>query len=541
MKNGLQPARYLVSFEARRIPHHFTDVLVIGSGAAGARAAVEAAKHGDVLLCAKGRFGDTNTSVAQGGIAAALRENDSPEKHADDTHAASGGVADIRVVREVVEEGPERIRELIAWGAQFDREGGSLALAREGGHSLARLARARGDATGDEIQQVLTARVEATPGIRTFEKAFAVDLLTHEGRCVGALVLVSGEGLRIVQAGATVLATGGAGRLWRETTNPPGACGDGLAMAYRAGAALRDLEFMQFHPTALYIAGASRFLISEAARGEGGVLRDHKGDRFMPAYHEKAELAPRDVVSRSISTVIRERGGNCVYLDMRHIDEARLRARFPAIASHLDGYGIDIANDLIPVRPSAHYMVGGVVTDLEGGTTLPGLFAAGEVASTGLHGANRLGSNSLLEALVFGRRAGDAAGREVSKRHPPRSPLEILSPEIEPSRSPGDIHHKDFENSLQSLMWRAVGVEREEGHLVEALEKIAFWSGYVMPHRFPSARGWTLQNMLQVAQLIARGALLRRESRGVHIRSDHPEPREEWARENRVGLFEHSP
>jgi L-aspartate oxidase len=514
MKNGLQPSRYLVPFEARRIPHHFTDVLVIGSGAAGARAAVEAARHGDVLLLAKGRFADTNTSVAQGGIAAALRENDSPEKHAADTHAASGGVADPEVVREVVEEGPERIRELIAWGAHFDRDGESLALAREGGHSLARLARARGDSTGDEIQQVLTQRVLKTPGIRTFENTFAVDLLTHEGRCVGALVLDCGEGLRIVQAGATVLATGGSGRLWRETTNPPGACGDGLAMAYRAGAALRDLEFMQFHPTSLYLAGASRFLISEAARGEGGVLRDRNGDRFMPSLHEAADL------------------------DMRHLEGTLLRSRFPAIASHLDGYGIDIGKDLIPVRPSAHYMVGGIVTDLGGGTTLPGLFAAGEAASTGLHGANRLGSNSLLEALVFGRRAGEAAAQDVCRRHPPRSPLEITSPEIEPDRSPGDIHYSDFENSVQSLMWRAVGVEREEGSLVEALEKIAFWSGYVMPRRFRSPQGWILQNMLQVARLVARGALLRRESRGVHFRSDHPEPREEWARENRVEPFE---
>jgi len=538
METRLRPPRYLAPFEARRLPHVFTDVLVIGSGAAGLRASLEAAKTREVLVLAKRARADTNTNLAQGGIAAALGKGDSPEAHARDTLAAGQGLCDTEVVAEVTREGPDRIRELEAWGARFDRAGDGLALAHEGGHNTPRLARAGGDATGAEIQEVLLRRASEDPNIQIHENVFAVDLLTDEGRCVGAVALTAERKLQVVRARATVLATGGAGRLWRETTNPAGASGDGLAMAYRAGARLRDMEFMQFHPTALYLAGASRFLISEAARGEGGLLLESNGARFMPSFHEKAELAPRDVVSRAIASVIRQSGSNCVYLDLRHLGPELARTRFPAIASHLEGYGIDLSKDLIPVRPSAHYMIGGVATDRAGASDIPGLFAAGEVASTGLHGANRLGSNSLLEAIVFGRLAGDAAARESGNLPASRSPLNVRSLESQAGRSHGEIHFKDLENSLESLMWRAVGLERQETDLLEALEKISFWSGYVMPRRFHSARGLGLQNMLQVARMIARGALRRKESRGVHFRTDHPEPDETWARANDVEPFE---
>ncbi len=532
MDELLLPPRYCLDFDARRLPHVFTDVLVLGSGAAGLRAALEASASCEVLVVARKDLDDTNTALAQGGIAAALGPGDDPAKHRQDTLATGNGLADPAVVDSVTREAPDCIRELVDWGAAFDRENGALALAREGGHSVPRLARARGDATGAEIQKVLLRKAEASPNIRFAGRTFAVDLLTHEGRCVGALLLKPGSNVQIVWAQACILATGGAGRLYRETTNPPGACGDGLAMAYRAGAACRDLEFVQFHPTALYLAGASRFLISEAARGEGGVLLDSKGRRFMTGVHDKAELAPRDVVSRAISDAIRQAGGNCVYLDLRHLDAVDLRERFPAIAKTLASYGIDIRRDLIPVRPSAHYMVGGLLTDEHGATSLPGLFAAGEVASTGLHGANRLGSNSLLEALVFGKRAGRASAKQVEEQARPRAVLDLAAGGVMPEGPSGALHFKDFENSLQSLMWRDVGLERNEDGLTEALEKIAFWSGYVLHRRFQSPRGLSLQNMLQVARLVALGALRRHESRGVHFRTDFPEPDPSWARPN---------
>lgn len=538
MSNRLHPPRTSVSFRARRLPHVFPDVLVLGSGAAGLRAALEAAEGADVLVVAKRGLDDTNTALAQGGVASALGAGDAPEDHAADTLRAGQGICDEAVVRSVTREGPERIRELADWGARFDREGEGLALAREGGHGTARIARARGDATGEEIQKVLLERARNHPRIRFLENTFAVDLLPENGRAAGVLLLGRGGDLQIAAAGAVVLATGGAGRLFRETTNPPGAVGDGLSMAHRAGAMLRDLEFIQFHPTALYVAGAPRFLITEAVRGEGAQLRDREGRRFMPDFHELAELAPRDVVSRAIHQTIRATQANCVYLDLSHLPPEAVRARFPAVARHLADYGIDLATDRVPVRPAAHYLIGGVVTDLHGASSVESLYAAGECASTGLHGANRLGSNSLLEALVFGRRAGASAAAHAGKNRRTHLPLSVESTEPEGDRPAGEIHFKDLENSLQSLMWRAAGVEREEGGLVEALEKIAFWSGYVLHRRFRSFRGLSLQNMLHLGRLVVLGALRRRESRGVHYRTDFPESDDAWARENPADPFE---
>ncbi len=406
--------RYLVGFDSPLLPHRFTDVLVIGSGVAGLRAAIEAARHANVVVITKDELNECSTDRAQGGIAAALGPGDSPEKHAADTIAVGCGLCDPATVRLVVEQGPELVRELAQWGAAFDREGDGLSLAIEGGHRCARVAHARGDATGAEIEETLLRKVASTPNIQTIKHTFAIDLLTLDGICLGAATWSHARGLTLIWAKAVILATGGAGQVYRETTNPRVATGDGLAMAYRAGCELRDLEFVQFHPTTLYVAGAARVLISEAARGEGGILVNKLGERFMEKYSPMKELAPRDVVSRAILAEMQRTGDTNVYLDLTHVPPDRLAARFPLIKEMCSLFDIDIAEDLIPVCPSAHYMIGGVTADHRGQTTIGRLYACGEVASTGLHGANRLGSNSLLEGLVFGRAAGDAAGRAAA-------------------------------------------------------------------------------------------------------------------------------
>jgi L-aspartate oxidase len=326
-----------------------------------------------------------------------------------------------------------------------------------------------------------------------------------------------------------ILATGGLGRLYRETTNPPTATGDGLAIAYRAGALLQDLEFMQFHPTTLYIAGASRVLISETVRGEGGLLTNRKGERFMPKYHPDAELAPRDVVSRSIINEMQATGFPCVYLDVRHVDGGWLRQRFPAIYKECLSFDIDITKDLIPVRPAAHYFIGGARVDAFGRTSVPNLFAVGEVACSGLHGANRLGSNSLLEGLVLGARAGTQAGKDFAASGAGGQPHPLACKLEQPKR--GEIDLGDVENSLRSLMWRAAGIEREVSHLETAEDYVDFWCGYVLDKTFTDTRGWILQDMLTVAKLVIHSARERQESRGVHFRTDYPATDDEnWKR-----------
>ena len=398
--------RYLVPFHPKRVPHFFTDVLIIGGGLAGLRAALEVDPQLSVLLVTKDRRWESNSGHAQGGIAGAVGPDDCCEEHVADTLAAGGSLCDPEVVRRVVGEGPERIRELAAWGTRFDEEDGRLALGREGGHGRDRIAHAFGDATGKEVVRAVAAQVENQPHVDIWENTFTIDLLTSEGVSRGAIVWSGLHGKTAVWAKQTILATGGAGQLYRETTNPAVATGDGLAIAYRAGAELRDMEFMQFHPTVLYIAGGSRQLISEATRGEGAWLVDRRGERFMLEYDPRGELAPRDVVSLAIvSQMERTRHPN-VYLDLTHLDAAAVRGRFPGIAAICAEFGLDITRDRIPVRPGAHYMMGGVTVDAEGRSTLPGLWAAGEVSASGLHGANRLASNSLLEALVYGRMPG---------------------------------------------------------------------------------------------------------------------------------------
>src|SRR3954452_15703833 len=396
------PRRYLVGFDPQDLPHHFTDVLVIGGGLAGLRVALGVPEPNRVLVVTKDEVRESNSAYAQGGIAGVLDPEDHFDDHIADTLAAGKGLCDPDVVAMVVHEAPARINELIAWGTHFDTVNGQVALTREGGHSHARIVHALGDATGREVMRAVIARAREAPNVRIWQNSFTVDLLVHEGRCRGALVWDRRRGPSLVWARAVVLATGGAGQLFRETTNPAIATGDGQALAFRAGAQLRDMELMQFHPTVLYIAGSSRHLLTEALRGEGAYLRDRNRHRFLPDYHPLAQLAPRDDVSRAIVAQMARTQHPSVYLDLSHLDAAYIRRRFPGTDRLCRGFDLDITRDPIPVRPGAHYMIGGLTVDTEGRTPLPGLWAAGEVTSSGLHVANRLASNCLLEGLVYG-------------------------------------------------------------------------------------------------------------------------------------------
>ena len=409
MLEPVSQRRYLLPFKAARLTQQLTDVLVIGGGVAGLRAAIAAADaKADVLVLTKDTVDQSNTWYAQGGIAAVLQPADSYQSHVDYTEKGGAGLCDHAAVDVVVKEGPQRVLELLEWGANFDKQAGNahgLAFTREGGHSFARILHAYGDATGKELAQTLIRTVRARDAIRISENSFAIDLLTDEDRCVGVLALINGHP-NLIWAKRTILASGGAGQLYRESTNPRIATADGHAMAYRAGATLKDMEMVQFHPTTLYVAGASRALITEAVRGEGAYLIDRNGHRFMPDYHEMAELAPRDVVSRAIVEQIRKTHFTHVFLDVRHRPAKEFADRFPQLAKLALEFEIDPSKDLIPVHPAAHYMIGGVDADLLGRSTLKGLYAVGEAGCSGLHGANRLGSNSLLEGLAFGARAG---------------------------------------------------------------------------------------------------------------------------------------
>jgi len=524
MLGTIDHRRYLIPFRSALLPQVFTDTLVIGSGAAGLRSAIAAADGGEVIVLAKGRLDVSSTAWAQGGIAAARGPDDSVDLHFEDTIRAGAGLCAPAAVRVLVEEAPGVIDELIGHGMRFDRdESGGLALGREGAHSADRVLHTDGAATGRELVRCLAGWVGGLDTVRVFDECFAIDLLTvgaqrdgTEGRVAGAITFHEKFGLQIIWARTTILACGGAGQVYRETTNPKTATGDGLAMAYRAGAELADLEFMQFHPTTLYVAGAERKLISEAVRGEGAHLLDHEGVRFMPAVHELAELAPRDVVSRAIEDRLAATEAPSVFLDVRHLGE-RFARRFPTLAAELMPFDIDPTRDLIPVRPSAHYTIGGAWTDLDGRTTLPGLLATGETACLGVHGANRLASNSLLDTLVFGRRAGQlAAATTVSARAPSR----IVSDIETTSRAELDLD--DVRSSLRSVMWRNVGIRRDGAKLGDVEEMFEFWARYSMDKIFDEVPGWELQNLLTVGALITQAARARCETRGVHERSDHP-------------------
>jgi L-aspartate oxidase len=490
------------------------DFLVIGAGIAGLSAAIRLADAGSVLVVTKEELAESNTAYAQGGIAVAMGGAEDVALHLEDTVAAGDGLVNREAARVLVEHGPERVEELLEWGTKFDRgaKSGELLRTREGAHSLSRILHANGDATGREIAVSLLRHAREIPQMELMEWTTSVDLTVQDGRVVGASLLDGEGGLRIVQARAVLLASGGAGQVYSDTTNPAVATGDGIAMAYRAGAAVSDMEFYQFHPTAFSAQGAPRFLLSEALRGEGAYLVNAKGERFMERYHPLLELAPRDVVARAIT---HEGMDGAVYLDMRHVQED-LKARFPGISSFLAKRHLDLGSDLIPVRPAAHYLMGGVKTDVEGRTTLPGLYAAGEVACTGVHGANRLASNSLLEGLVFGVTAAETMLVEAPKeqediRVVPSALADGVTPEAATER---------WITELRALMWKYAGLLRDGGGLREAKRGLDELKK-MMP-RGLYRRALEARNLRIVAELIVASALGREESRGAHFRKDFP-------------------
>jgi L-aspartate oxidase len=497
-----------------------TDFIVVGAGVGGMRAAIALAEAGRVLVLAKNELTESATHYAQGGVAVALSDEDNISLHLQDTLEAGDGLCDPDAARVLVEEGPERIQELIEWGTAFDREGSKLTFTREGAHSRSRVLHAHGDSTGREIGRALQAKAKTLKNISFSDFEFTADLWLRDGRAIGVRLIGPNGESHNVGASAVLLATGGLGQVFRETTNPSIATGDGVAMAFRAGAELSDMEFVQFHPTALYVKNAPRFLISEALRGEGARLRNMQLGRFMPKYSEMAELAPRDVVSRAIAHEIETAGNNeaVVYLDLTHLDPDRVQARFPRIYSTCMQYNIDICTDLIPVRPAAHYSMGGVRTDLDGRSSIPGLFAAGEVACTGVHGANRLASNSLLEGLVFGARAGVAMREEISANssHKSAAPKRTKSDKAE--AVPGDLE-KLIQGSRDE-MWKHVGIVRDRNSLQQAISALEALRSELPPAN--SRRAQEAHNLLTAGLLIARSGLARHESRGAHYRTDYP-------------------
>jgi len=553
---------------ASSIPKTYhADYVVVGSGVAGLRAAIELSSAGTVLVLAKSDLSESATAYAQGGIAVALSDEDEISLHEQDTLAAGDGLCRHDAVALLVEEGPKYITQLIEWGTEFDRAGTKLAFTREAAHSRSRILHAHGDSTGREISRALLSRAHALPHLHLRAHAFTTSLILENGHVVGLRFLDENDGsLHEVRAGAVLLATGGLGQLYRETTNPAVATGDGMAIAYQAGAVLSDMEFVQFHPTALAIRGAPRFLLSEALRGEGGILRNINLERFMKRYAEAQELAPRDVVARAIVSEMHRTNAQHVYLDMTAKSAEFLQKRFPRIYSTCLSYGLDLATDVAPVCPAAHYMMGGVKTDLWGRTSLPGLYAAGETADTGVHGANRLASNSLLEGLVFGARAGDAMIKDApAGKHKAQALPGAPAPKPSANHANGGHHpsaghanslgpaHAQLATSnsvakalaeMRDLMWRHVGILRNGKELSAAIahleemelprlagsaenEQLAVASGghssAVTTKKASLTRSdCELHNLHTLASLIARSALAREESRGSHYRSDFP-------------------
>ena len=502
------------------------DFVVIGSGIAGLRAAIALAPMGRVLILTKAEPTESNTGYAQGGIAVALGDDDSPNLHAADTIKAGDGLCDEAAVRVLVEQGPPYVQELVDWGTRFDRDAdGHLSRGREAAHSVRRVLHA-GDATGREIARVLWTRVSELKSVEVANHALVTGLLVEDGRVVGVRFYDQLGFPRDARAKATLLATGGAGRVFRETTNPPVATGDGVALAFHAGARVADLEFIQFHPTALNMPGAPRFLISEALRGDGGRLINGRGQAFMTRYHPDGDLAPRDVVARSIVREMDMTGGS-VFLSLSHLDADYVTHRFPTIADMCRQMGLDLARDPIPVGPAAHYVMGGVDTDQWGRTSIPGLLAAGEVACTGVHGANRLASNSLLEGLVFGARAATAmqeppaaAPMAADRRPAVRPPFADLG------SAPADRHSPLTTTEVRDLMWKSVGLFRTREGMEAAVAKLeASYAAHrdaLASARADDADAWKQFNLVTVARLIARAALGRHESRGAHYRDDFP-------------------
>lgn len=509
-----------------------TDFLVVGSGIAGLATAIKASRHGDVVLMTKGHLMESNTRYAQGGIAAAIGPGDSPQEHLADTLRAGHDFVEPEAATVLVEDGPIRVKELIELGAKFDMApDGTLLLGREGAHSKARILHARGDATGAEVAEVLASQAAAIDNISIHERHFVLDLIVHQGRCIGAAAVDVQGSLVLVLARAVVLATGGCGQVYQYTTNPGVATGDGFALAHRRGVTLTDMEFVQFHPTALAKADDPLVLISEAVRGEGARLVNDQGVAFMQGEHPMADLAPRDIVARAIFRQMR--AGHQVYLDTTMIG-ARFADRFPTIYQACMERGIDPRTDLIPIAPAAHFIMGGIRTDTHGRTSMPGLYACGEVACTGVHGANRLASNSLLEGLVFSDRIAQ------NLAHEPRLKLEVPPGYVEelaaarglPGHAPARDQSGEYAHltaRLRRVMWDEVGIVRNEAGLTKALQEIDAIEREAPPG------AWTLHNMLQTSRLIARAALMRQESRGGHYREDFPHESAEW-RGRRINL-----
>lgn len=519
--------RYLVRFEPGEIEHIEADVVIVGSGIAGMFAAHTLAAAGvKVALLAKGGVSDSNTYHAQGGIAAALGEFDSPQLHFNDTMACGAGLCNPQAVRVLVEEGPARVRELMELGVRFDRNGGGLAFTREGAHSRKRVVHARGDATGREVAEALMHSTSHLENVKWFQDTFTIDVLTVGGRACGVLARRP-DGRMVIFAGrAVILATGGLGALFEHTTNPDSATGDGMAMAYRAGADLVDMEFIQFHPTVLDLEGAPRFLISEAVRGEGAILVNERGERFMPRYHPLGELAPRDAVVRAMTEEMNASGGGRIFLDMTPLGRRRIEERFPLIYRTCLEYGLDVTLEAIPVSPAAHYSMGGISIDLWGKTTIPGLFACGEAASNGVHGANRLASNSLLDGLVFAKRAALKAAEFVADV--PSCDLRAIDGRGDaPGRacSPGESAGS-FRSALRRAMMMGAGVVRNERGLLSARERLHSLA-FALDVEGSDPSWFELQNMLTIADVITKAALTRTESRGGHFREDFPEASDE--------------
>ncbi|MEO5361232.1 MAG: L-aspartate oxidase [Nitrospirota bacterium] len=488
------------------------DFLVIGSGVAGLRAAFEAAEAGSVYVITKDTLKESSTEYAQGGVAVALCDEDTIGIHFEDTIKAGDGLCIDEAVHTLVNEGPERIMELISWGAEFDKSDSRLIFTLEAAHSRRRILHAHGDSTGREIERVLIKKAMSMPQIKKYSFAYFLDLIVFDGQCYGAYMLRDDQ-VTAVLAGATILATGGAGQVYSRTTNPQVATGDGMAAAYRAGAEMSDMEFVQFHPTSLYASGAPQFLISEALRGEGAVIRNIHKEKFMGLYHTDAELATRDVVARAIVSEMTRTWSHYVYLDITHLDKEYIKNRFPRIYKTCLKYDIDITTELIPVSPAAHYMMGGVMTDIDGRTNIKGLYAAGEVACTGVHGANRLASNSLLEGLVFGARAGHTAVKELAE-------TKNISHELSLSVTQDHIENPDeIRSTIRRVMWEKAGIIRSTASLYEALEVLNTLS-HITAHTYLTRYENEIKNILQTAQLIVQSAIERKDSIGAHYRSD---------------------
>jgi L-aspartate oxidase len=505
--------------------HSVTDFLIIGSGVAGLQAALEAARSGKVLIVTKGPLKESSSGYAQGGVAVALRDEQDIESHYQDTIRSGNGLCRPEAVRILVEEGAKCIRQLIARGAQFDKKGRAYAWTREAAHSRDRILRAHGDATGEEIVKTLVRQVAAKDRISTLPHTFSLDLIVIDGICRGAVVMDQRKKtVSLIWARAVVLATGGAGQLFARTTNPAVATGDGMAIAFRAGAALEDMEFVQFHPTSLCLSGAPAILLSEAMRGEGAVLKNTQGEAFMSHYHPAKELAPRDIVARAIWREMQKTRSSHVYLDLTHLGLSFVRKRFPTSYRACQKFNLDLARDPIPVAPSAHFIMGGVKTDLNGATRIPGLYAAGEAACVGVHGANRLASNSLLEGLVFGQRAGKAAVRHA--RNTGTEPVRFFRlPDYSGKTSP--VETMKVRADLQECMWEQVGIVRTKESLIRALRALAAWLDQKCAASL-SQPEIELNNMLTVAQLIALAAKLRTGSIGAHYREDYPQKGRGW-------------